>query len=1083
MKTLETELHKFNFPRILINLHRNRRTGTLVVNSGDVTKRVYIENGNAVFASSTDEDDRLGEMLIKLGKITYEQYERSVELLKETGKRQGTILVELGFLSPKDLVMGVKAQVREIIYSLFQLEYAEYVFEEGTIPTREVITLQMSIGNLIYEGMKRINNVVRIRRDMPNMNAILKVNEEQNSFCQDIVLTPGDSAMLAMVDGKKTVKELIDSTSGSTFEAMKTLYILYVSGFVTEEGRSDDVVGVTESDHRVEKVEEANDVAFREQVNALFSRLHDIQAHEILSIDEHSDSETVERQYYKLIAEYHPDRGIAAGDPLMQDKLIAITEHIQNAFIALRDDDKRRRYFEAIGNRDDASLHMSSGEDEMMSELHKINEDMRMMREEPQEPKSLDLEQNDYLNGLPFREPEPSTNFYSEERYDGFAQKHDGDSIVHREHETEPFETDPLKWQADDESSASGQGMFWEAESGEDQTASSEPSEMQFRSAADFAVQDKTESMIERLPEINVIDEASDSGTGRSSDTEERAATTEEQARNGIPTETIERRRYRRYKVDGCDVVGELLHARTVTIVNLSVSGIALKVDRQLRVGGKYSLTLRDKDRNIRLSAEVVRSNLVESKIDSEGNAIPQYLVGMEFKDLSPDAMQEITAFLHRHKVEDAAVNRGCTLSGTRVHGRYAIESVDETSLDLKGYCRVKVLSMCGMLIESTQAVQPNDMVSLTLSLPEGRTVSLTGKTISLKPSESNPEYYDIAIEFVELSEKDSESLKIFLESVSELEENKSACLETTPTVQKIADESHFDGNGSGQDAVEEVHPVPDEELNRSEQETFNRQLLALVGEIKVVLEQIRDEFHRHASLPVRETEGFEKTMEHAVTTQMSSLLRNEALPLPEEIERGREESEEAEPMTVQHENSEAKLADRSQQHHREGEKAESVSSRRQKKTFRKAYVWISLLFLMAGIATFVLIYTPGKSGMPSKVQVEKVSPVSVQKTASQQMTKPVTEKKEPVALPTPSVHHTLELRASDTTWLSVALDGKTSKEMILKPGDKTQFSAKTVSLVIGNAGGVKVVFDGKEIPLPAEKGKVVKLSLPRGNS
>src|SRR4030042_502853 len=178
MNAIEKEIKKFHFPQILVDLHRNQKTGTLTVNTDDVTKKVYMEKGNAVFASSTDEDERLGETLIKLGKITIEQYDRSVELLKETGKRQGTILVELGYLTPKDLVLGVKSQVREIIYSLFEVEDAEYEFDEGQLPTREVITLQMSMGNLVYEGMKRIHNVVRIKREMPAMNAVLKSNED-----------------------------------------------------------------------------------------------------------------------------------------------------------------------------------------------------------------------------------------------------------------------------------------------------------------------------------------------------------------------------------------------------------------------------------------------------------------------------------------------------------------------------------------------------------------------------------------------------------------------------------------------------------------------------------------------------------------------------------------------------------------------------------------------------------------------------------------------------------------------------------------------------------------------------------------
>ncbi len=112
-------------------------------------------------------------MLIKAGKITMEQYDKSVELLKQTRKRQGAILVELGYITPKDLFWGVKFQVKEIIYSLFQLEEAEYEFIEDEIPQNEVITLKMSMGNLIYEGVRRIDNWTRIRKEMPDTETIL----------------------------------------------------------------------------------------------------------------------------------------------------------------------------------------------------------------------------------------------------------------------------------------------------------------------------------------------------------------------------------------------------------------------------------------------------------------------------------------------------------------------------------------------------------------------------------------------------------------------------------------------------------------------------------------------------------------------------------------------------------------------------------------------------------------------------------------------------------------------------------------------------------------------------------------------
>ena len=61
-----------------------------------------MKDGRVVFATSNLPTDRLGEVLIRDGKITVEEYEASVRGLHK-GKRQGRVLVESGALSPGEL--------------------------------------------------------------------------------------------------------------------------------------------------------------------------------------------------------------------------------------------------------------------------------------------------------------------------------------------------------------------------------------------------------------------------------------------------------------------------------------------------------------------------------------------------------------------------------------------------------------------------------------------------------------------------------------------------------------------------------------------------------------------------------------------------------------------------------------------------------------------------------------------------------------------------------------------------------------------------------------------------------------------
>lgn len=342
--SLNGNIKDAGIPKIFVSLNRSRKTGTLTVKTPSFTKKIYLHKGDAVFASSTDEDDRLGETLIKMGKITLEQYDRSAELLKKTGKRQGDILVELGYLTPQDIIWGVKYQVKDIIYSLFQLQDAEYEFIEREISSAGLVSLKMSMGNLIYEGVKRIDNLNRIRKELPEVNTVLKLSTDPISLFQDVVLSPFDKKILFMIDGKKTVKELIDTSSMNSFQAMKTLYILYSAGIV-EEKKNDTETEEAVSMEQLLKSFHEKEEELKTKTDMIYADLEKRSPSDLLEIDESSNTEMIKNNYYKLVKEFHPDRYLSVNDPLIKDKVIAILEAITKAYSLLKEDERRRIYF------------------------------------------------------------------------------------------------------------------------------------------------------------------------------------------------------------------------------------------------------------------------------------------------------------------------------------------------------------------------------------------------------------------------------------------------------------------------------------------------------------------------------------------------------------------------------------------------------------------------------------------------------------------------------------------------------------------------------------------------------------------
>lgn len=156
--TLSGNFKDTSFSDVIAVLRQQRATGTLVCVSQSFEKNVVVKNGEIIFASSSDERDRLGEIMIHAGKLTRLQLNKALDIHQKSAglKKIGAIFVENGFIAPKDLFNGLKLQVRGIIQKLFFESEGTYRFDE-TLPV-DVIPLQINMEDLlrgVVEQMRR----------------------------------------------------------------------------------------------------------------------------------------------------------------------------------------------------------------------------------------------------------------------------------------------------------------------------------------------------------------------------------------------------------------------------------------------------------------------------------------------------------------------------------------------------------------------------------------------------------------------------------------------------------------------------------------------------------------------------------------------------------------------------------------------------------------------------------------------------------------------------------------------------------------------------------------------------------------
>jgi len=75
---------------------------------------------------------------------------------------------------------------------------------------------------------------------------------------------------------------------------------------------------------------------------------------------------------------------------------------------------------------------------------------------------------------------------------------------------------------------------------------------------------------------------------------------------------------------------------------------------------------------------------------------------------------------------------------------------------------------------------------------------------------------------------------------------------------------------------------------------------------------------------------------------------------------------------------------------------------------------------------------------------------------------------------------HLLAAEASQEVWVQVKTDNAKALNFMMKPGEKKEWAvAEKVQIVVGNAGGLSLQWDGKALPSIGKAGAVVRLQLP----
>jgi hypothetical protein len=328
--------------KVLRRLQMGTKTGILKVEKDGYIVNIFIRNGDVIFAASNSDEDRLGELLLKEEKITFEEYNQARNLIQTRRERMGRIFVELCCLTPEEVVLAVRHQVEEIVMNLFSLESGRYEFGEGALPSDEMITLHMSTASIIYRGIRRIRNVMLARKICPPEDGVLGLSGNPLNLFQEIDLDDRDKIILSYMKGK-TLKMILSLSPMHDFDTMRTICALMSVGLVISQGEDDSPARVTAED-LLKDPEEGVSENFLVEIEEMLRGCDNFGCYEILGLKSGASVEEIESAYYRLSQRFHPDRHYSLPAHDIKERLIRIFSYITHAYEILMDPEKRDAY-------------------------------------------------------------------------------------------------------------------------------------------------------------------------------------------------------------------------------------------------------------------------------------------------------------------------------------------------------------------------------------------------------------------------------------------------------------------------------------------------------------------------------------------------------------------------------------------------------------------------------------------------------------------------------------------------------------------------------------------------------------------
>lgn len=198
-------------PKVIQTLRQlasEERTGILTCQGGKITRHLVFKGGAVSSARSSDDDERLGEVLVRHGAIT-QQHLDDASIFARKGKKLGEVLTEFNIIPQEKLEDAVRRQLLEVASNVL-IDLPKKLAFNNTSDVVQVVERLVPVVDVIMEASRRVprieQHMVRLLRD----DRLVALSKESFELMQAVDLKPHEAFILTRVNGTEPVRKVFD---------------------------------------------------------------------------------------------------------------------------------------------------------------------------------------------------------------------------------------------------------------------------------------------------------------------------------------------------------------------------------------------------------------------------------------------------------------------------------------------------------------------------------------------------------------------------------------------------------------------------------------------------------------------------------------------------------------------------------------------------------------------------------------------------------------------------------------------------------------------------------------------------------